>query len=181
MFSLMCGLWSLAFTKKEHRILILGLDGAGKTTTIEKLKSLYLGLEMLPKDKIFPTIGLNIARFEVPKARLVFWDLGGEASLRSIWEKYTTSNLEALVFVVDGSDPSRLSEAETVFENLLSPSTPGGARLRSLPVLLLVNKRDMQPFVVLSEVEARFNRHLAKYNDRKVKEFRAIEVSAISG
>ena len=38
MFSLLYGLWEYVFRKEELRILILGLDKAGKTTVLEKLK-----------------------------------------------------------------------------------------------------------------------------------------------
>ena len=38
MFSLLYGLWEYVFRKEELRVLILGLDKAGKTTLLEKLK-----------------------------------------------------------------------------------------------------------------------------------------------
>ena len=40
MFSLLYGLWEYVFRKEELRVLILGLDKAGKTTLLEKLKVL---------------------------------------------------------------------------------------------------------------------------------------------
>jgi hypothetical protein len=33
-------------------------------------------------------VGLNIGRAEALGAKLVFWDLGGQVGLRTIWEKY---------------------------------------------------------------------------------------------
>ena len=38
MFSLLYGLWEYVFRKEELRVLILGLDKAGKTSLLEKLK-----------------------------------------------------------------------------------------------------------------------------------------------
>ncbi|GJN41028.1 hypothetical protein PR202_gn00350 [Eleusine coracana subsp. coracana] len=78
MFSLFYGLWKYMFHKDELRVLILGVDKAGKTTLLEKLKSIYLKGEGLPLDRVVPTIGLNIGRIEDANAKLVFWDLGGQ-------------------------------------------------------------------------------------------------------
>lgn len=38
MFSLLYGLWEYVWRKEELRILILGLDKAGKTSLLEKVK-----------------------------------------------------------------------------------------------------------------------------------------------
>jgi ADP-ribosylation factor related protein 1 len=57
-------------------VLVLGLDNAGKTTLLEKIKSIYLGTAGLPPDKITPTIGLNIGKLEMGHMRMQFWDLG---------------------------------------------------------------------------------------------------------
>ncbi|KAL0304242.1 UNVERIFIED_CONTAM: ADP-ribosylation factor-related protein 1 [Sesamum radiatum] len=76
MFSLFYGLWKYMFSKMEFHVLILGIDKAGKTTLLEKLKAQYSNLEGLPPDRIVPTVGLNIGRVEVSNTKLVFWDLG---------------------------------------------------------------------------------------------------------
>eukprot|EP01102_Stenamoeba_stenopodia_P019066 TRINITY_DN7096_c0_g1_i1.p1 TRINITY_DN7096_c0_g1~~TRINITY_DN7096_c0_g1_i1.p1 ORF type:complete len:190 (-),score=30.67 TRINITY_DN7096_c0_g1_i1:64-633(-) len=169
MFSLMCGLWQYAMSKPEHKVLILGVDGAGKTTILERMKNLFLGLDMLPKEKIFPTVGLNLATVDVPKAKLIFRDLGGEKSLRSIWEKYY-GDVNAIVFVVDASNPERLPEAETVFESLTS--TP---QLSQLPFLVLLNKQDLGPSISTSELEPSFSKYT------KTRRFRALGCSGATG
>uniref|UniRef100_F6HDE9 ADP-ribosylation factor-related protein 1 n=1 Tax=Vitis vinifera TaxID=29760 RepID=F6HDE9_VITVI len=82
MFSLFHGLWKYLFSKAEFHVLILGIDKAGKTTLLEKLKALYTNLEGLPPDRIVPTVGLNIGRVELSNTKLVFWDLGGQVCKR---------------------------------------------------------------------------------------------------
>ncbi|RVW91404.1 ADP-ribosylation factor-related protein 1 [Vitis vinifera] len=70
MFSLFHGLWKYLFSKAEFHVLILGIDKAGKTTLLEKLKALYTNLEGLPPDRIVPTVGLNIGRVELSNTKL---------------------------------------------------------------------------------------------------------------
>lgn len=66
-----------------------------------------------------PTVGLNIGRFEVMKTPLVFWDLGGQVGLRTIWEKYYAES-HAVLFVVDASATNRLEEAKHVINRVIS-------------------------------------------------------------
>lgn len=41
----------------EYRILIIGVDKAGKTTLLERIKSMYILGEGLPPNQILPTVG----------------------------------------------------------------------------------------------------------------------------
>ena len=56
-------------------------------TILEQLKGIFGGREPLPPSKITPTVGLNIGRIQLQRVKLIVWDLGGQAALRSIWEK----------------------------------------------------------------------------------------------
>ena len=56
--------------KKDMRILMLGLDAAGKTTILYKLK---LG-EVVSS---VPTIGFNVETVEYKNIRFTVWDVGG--------------------------------------------------------------------------------------------------------
>jgi len=58
------------FAKKEMRVLMLGLDAAGKTTILYKLK---LG-EVVSS---VPTIGFNVETLEYKKTKFTVWDVGG--------------------------------------------------------------------------------------------------------
>ncbi|GAB2294044.1 hypothetical protein Dimus_028260 [Dionaea muscipula] len=166
MFSLIYGLWRYIFSKTEFHILILGIDKAGKTTLLEKLKELYLNLEGLPPDRIVPTVGLNIGRIEVGNAKLVFWDLGGQPGLRSIWEKYY-EEAHAVIYVVDSNCPSRFEDSKSALEKVLRHQDLQGA-----PLLILANKQDLPGAVTAEE--------LARYLDLKKLDERVYMLKAIS-
>jgi ADP-ribosylation factor related protein 1 len=118
MMSLVSGCCEWYFHKPELHFLMLGLDGAGKTSILERIKH-DLGNDdpgesrrstaasQIPQlSKILPTVGLNIGRLEVRGVNTIIWDLGGQAGLRSIWDKYYPDT-HGLIWVVDCSDPSR--------------------------------------------------------------------------
>ncbi|KAJ1135688.1 hypothetical protein NDU88_002126 [Pleurodeles waltl] len=102
-----------SFYGLETRILMLGLDAAGKTTIVYKLK-------LSETVSTIPTIGFNVETLE-PVKGLTFtvWDVGGQATLRVLWKHYFT-NIEGLLFVVDSADPKRFEESrlelEAIFE-----------------------------------------------------------------
>ncbi|KAL5727611.1 hypothetical protein ACHQM5_000790 [Ranunculus cassubicifolius] len=137
MFTLFSGLWEYIFSKTEFHILILGVDKAGKTTLLEKLKALYSNLEGLPPDRIVPTVGLNIGRIEASKTKLVFWDLGGQVGLRAIWEKYF-EEAHAVIYVIDAACPARFEDSKSALEKVLRHHDLHGA-----PLLILANKQDL--------------------------------------
>ena len=150
MFGLAYGFWQQCFQRIESRILIVGLDQAGKTSVLERLKAIFTGIDPLPPGKILPTVGLNIGRMKVNRQQLVFWDLGGASNLRSLWEKYY-SDAHALLYIVDASDPLRMDESRDVLRQLLN--TPD---LSGIPVLVFANKQDKPGAVTPHEVQARF-------------------------
>jgi len=160
------GLWKYIFSKTEFHVLILGIDKAGKTTLLEKLKAHYSKLEGLPPDRIVPTVGLNIGRVEVLNSKLVFWDLGGQLGLRSIWEKYY-EEAHAVVFVVDAACPSRFEDSKSALEKVLRHED-----LRGAPLLILANKQDLAEAVSADE--------LARYLDLKKLDERAYTFEGVS-
>eukprot|EP01035_Chromulina_nebulosa_P024542 gene24542-31962_t len=110
-FSLISGFWRYCFTKPNVHVLIIGLDYAGKTTTLEKIKGKFgNNLHPIPPERIPPTIGMNLAKITYSGTQVVIWDLGGQIKMRNMWEKYY-DDANAIVFVVDASDMSRLEEA----------------------------------------------------------------------
>jgi len=146
MFSLLYGFIDYLFRKDEYRVLIVGMDKSGKTTFLERLKGLYTAQEGLEPEKIRPTVGLNVARFEAYNSNLIFWDLGGAANLRSLWDKYYVET-HGVIFVVDSSDSDRFDEAKVCLDKLLSSRDLSGA-----PLLVWSNKSDLSAAKSYEEV-----------------------------
>ncbi|MBW0480876.1 hypothetical protein O181_020591 [Austropuccinia psidii MF-1] len=107
MYRLLSGLHAHLTRKEEFNVIIIGLDHAGKTTLLEKIKTIFNPSQPgLSPEKISQTIGQNIGRITLSSTYLKFWDLGGSEEIRSIWEKYY-NEADAICWVVDSHDRHR--------------------------------------------------------------------------
>eukprot|EP00741_Cyanophora_paradoxa_P005181 tig00000852_g5021.t1 len=170
MFSLLWGLWEYFTSKAEFQVLILGIDHAGKTTLLEKMKGIFADIEGLAPDKIAPTVGLNIGRFEVGNVKLIFWDLGGQIGLRGIWDKYFAET-QALIYVVDSANTNRFDESRSALDELLADP-----KLDGVPLLFLANKQDLPTARPAQDTASMFDLGRVKGRGCRVQ-----PVSAISG
>ena len=118
------------FEKKDVRILMLGLDAAGKTTILFKLK---LG-EVV---HTIPTIGFNVETVEFKKLKFNVWDVGGQDKIRPMWKHYY-QNVQGLIFVVDCTDTERVSKAQEELRKMLEEE-----ELKNACLLVFCNKSDM--------------------------------------
>lgn len=118
------------FGKKQVRILMVGLDAAGKTTILYKLK---LG-EIVTT---IPTIGFNVETVEYKNICFTVWDVGGQDKIRPLWRHYF-QNTQGLIFVVDSNDRERISEAQDELQKMLNED-----ELRDAVLLLFANKQDL--------------------------------------
>eukprot|EP00042_Codosiga_hollandica_P023429 m.92837 g.92837 ORF g.92837 m.92837 type:complete len:202 (-) comp51179_c0_seq4:262-867(-) len=164
MFSLLSGLYWHMTRKDEFFVLILGLDNAGKTTLLEKFKSVrnttYRGI---PLEKISPTVGMNVGKVELGRTRFIFWDLGGQPDLQNLWDKYY-QECHAVVFVIDSADPTRLGESRSVFEKMVD-----NPHLEGVPLLILANKQDLEDAMSVQDIKTEFNKVAAKLGRRDCK------------
>jgi small GTP-binding protein len=139
--------------KKEVRVLILGLDSAGKTTLLY-----YLSLR--PREtKIVPTIAFNIETVEVGKLRLQIWDMGGQRDLRPYWRLYF-ANSDGIAFVVDANDRERIDLCAEQLKDVLAED-----ELRGVPVVVMANKQDLESAMKADEISRRLQ--LTTIKDRQ--------------
>ncbi|KAF2286665.1 hypothetical protein GH714_023353 [Hevea brasiliensis] len=126
-------LFSRLFAKKEMRILMVGLDAAGKTTILYKLK---LG-------EIVTTIPTIASLFGV----------GGQDKIRPLWRHYF-QNTQGLIFVVDSNDRDRVVEARDELHRMLNED-----ELRDALLLVFANKQDLPNAMNAAEITDKLGLH----------------------
>jgi len=132
-------LWKQLFGQLEVRIVMVGLDSAGKTTILYKLK---LG-EVVTT---VPTIGFNVETVEYRNIHFTVWDVGGQSRIRPLWRHYYEGT-DGIVFVVDCGDRERIGDARSELDKMLKEEQLQGAAL-----LVLANKQDLPNVMLASEV-----------------------------
>ncbi|XP_071827914.1 ADP-ribosylation factor-like protein 3 [Apostichopus japonicus] len=128
----------------EIRVLLLGLDNAGKTTILKTLA----GEEV---SKIAPTQGFNIKSVKQDKWNLNVWDIGGQRGIRPYWKNYF-ENTDVLIYVVDSADRIRLEETGLELTELLEED-----KLAGIPVLVFANKQDLLSAAPADEISESLN------------------------
>ncbi|KAK9112668.1 hypothetical protein Scep_020187 [Stephania cephalantha] len=136
----------MLFAKKEMRILMVGLDAAGKTTILYKLK---LG-EIVTT---IPTIGFNVETVEYKNVSFTVWDVGGQDKIRPLWRHYF-QNTQGLIYVVDSNDRERVTEARDELHRMLSED-----ELRDATLLVFANKQDLPNAMRVSEITDKLGLH----------------------
>ncbi|KAH8310413.1 hypothetical protein KR044_001213, partial [Drosophila immigrans] len=145
--------------EKEARILLLGLDNAGKTTILKQLASEDITTVSFVTQiracfpnyrctdpQVTPTAGFNIKSVAADGFKLNVWDIGGQWKIRPYWKNYF-ANTDVLIYVIDCTDRSRFKEAGSeLFEMLMDN------RLKTVPLLVFANKQDLPDAMTASEV-----------------------------
>ncbi|KAI3402511.1 hypothetical protein KGF56_004603 [Candida oxycetoniae] len=134
---------SKLFRNRDMRILMLGLDNAGKTTILYKLK---LG----KTSKTVPTVGFNVETVKHKNVSFAVWDCGGQERIRPLWRHYFTGT-NALIYVVDSSDEPRLEESKEELCRIISDK-----ELKNCLLVVLANKQDVHGAVKPKDLIEKF-------------------------
>merc|ERR1711892_540329 len=137
------------FGKKQMRILMVGLDSAGKTTILYKLK---LG-EIVTT---IPTIGFNVETVVYKNIGFTVWDVGGQDKIRPLWRHYY-QNTQGVIFVVDSNDRARVGEARDELARMLNED-----ELREAVLLVFANKQDLPRAMNAAEITDKLGLHSMK-------------------
>ncbi|XP_014673158.1 PREDICTED: ADP-ribosylation factor-like protein 3 isoform X1 [Priapulus caudatus] len=131
---------------RELRILLLGLDNAGKTTLLKQLASEDIA-------HITPTQGFNIKSVQSEGFKLNVWDIGGQRKIRPYWRNYF-ENTDVLIYVIDSADRKRFEETGVELAELLEEE-----KLSGVPLLIYANKQDLFNAAPASEIAEGLNLH----------------------
>lgn len=145
----MGNIWTKIFRHKEIRILMAGLDAAGKTTILYRLK---LG-EVVT---CIPTIGFNVESFQHKDLNFTAWDVGCRDKMRPLIRHYYKGT-DAVVIVIDSHDRERLDELNY---DIIKPMVQSD-ELGNGIFLFLANKTDLENTMSIDEISERLGlKHL---------------------
>ncbi|CCF47454.1 ADP-ribosylation factor 6 [Colletotrichum spaethianum] len=139
------------FGSKEMRLLMLGLDAAGKTTILYKLK---LGQDVTT----IPTVGFNVETVTYKNVKFNVWDVGGQDKIRPLWRHYF-SGTQGLIFVIDSSDRARIEEAKSELHRIINDR-----EMKDSLLLVFANKQDINGAMKPQEVTEALS--LSKLKDK---------------
>lgn len=149
-------------SQKEIKLLILGLDNAGKTTMLKLLTN-------EEAKNLSPTQGFNVKAITNENFKLNLWDIGGQDEIRQYW-KYYYENASGIMFVVDSSDDERITECNKELKLLLDDQL-----LKNVPLLVFANKQDLHGLDVDEIIEK------LELNSIKNRKWSIFACSAIKG
>ena len=135
--------------KKERKVLMVGLDAAGKTTILEYLKFNVVATTI-------PTVGFNVEEIKFGKLTMTIWDIGGQDKIRMLWRHYYEGN-HGIIFVVDSSDHDRLDLAKDELWKVLNADECKNAAL-----LVIANKQDLPGALPVSDLAGKLGLHSVK-------------------
>lgn len=151
--------------KRELRILLLGMDNAGKTTILRVLAN-ESESEVLDTQ---PTMGFNVKSVNACGFKLNVWDIGGQKRLRPYWQNYY-ENVDVLIYVIDSADHDRFDETGHQLSELLDEP-----KLKGVPVLIFANKMDLQLSKHQDDISAGLLLHAIRQRDWHIQPCCAIK------
>ena len=134
---------SLFKTKRELRILMVGLDSAGKSTIVATMQ-----IGKAPVSAMKPTIGFNLEEITFQSLKLKVWDISGQEKFRELWKHYYEGS-NGIIFVVDSIDQVRIGEVRDEFQRVLMEQD-----LRYVRLLVFANKQDLPNPISAKELKA---------------------------
>ncbi|EFA79443.1 hypothetical protein PPL_07861 [Heterostelium album PN500] len=124
---------------KDIRVLMLGLDAAGKTSLLYRIKL----KETVPS---IPTVGFSVETIHFQNLTFTIWDVGGQDKIRNLWRHYYVGT-QVLVYVIDSSDRERLEESKQQLYRVLNDP-----EMREPILLVYANKCDLPGAMSVEEI-----------------------------
>jgi small GTP-binding protein len=128
------------------KVLVLGLDGAGKTSLSNYLE------EGPSNDDPEPSTAFNTAEKKHKGIAFTMYDVAGGKKSRELWKHYY-EDTDGMVWMVDAADAERFKESSDALAKAMKD-----AKLPSdVPVLVLCNKNDKKKAKSVEEIQDELN------------------------
>jgi GTP-binding protein SAR1 len=185
---------------RSGQLLVLGLDNAGKTTLLHAIRT-GTTRTFPPTDR--PSVETLVWKNSKSSIQFTAWDLGGHEAVRHLWEDYVSTQVSAILFVVDASDGERLEEAGYELDHLMHSitqnnhhatassldhgtkgvddgtlSSSNDESIPAIPLALLLNKCDLPEALPSAEILQKID-FLNVKNYQEEKYLRVFRISAI--
>ena len=145
LFSSQPDLLSIGCPTRKQRILLLGLDGSGKSTLFQRMQNSKT--RAVSRDTLLPTIAYNVTSLDVDGRACTLWDVSGSPLTRDLWKHYL-SGTDCLVWVVDSSDVCRIEESRALLHRMVSHRA-----LHGVPLVVVASKQDLPTARTAAELE----------------------------
>eukprot|EP00347_Sterkiella_histriomuscorum_P000117 403377109 len=165
--------------KRKTHILVLGLEGVGKTLMIKRLKQ--ISLQKKDNDQLQemdfetnPTTGFDTNTLKIDNQEYFINEVG--SAMISNWHKFIHDS-QSIIYIVDVQNQSQMSQSMMEFELVFNVLLEETQNIK--PILLIFNKWDnRRDFIDKQFIESFFN--LSDYLDQ-YPNLNVIYGSALSG
>lgn len=121
-----------ASSKPAKKVIFVGLDNSGKSTTLNYLKDKNKAVELVA------TVGFEVEKFRFANTNFQAYDMSGQGRYRNLWEQYF-GDVHGIIFVVDSADSVRHMIVKDELSLILNHKDIAN---RPIPILFLANKQD---------------------------------------
>ena len=129
--------------KKECFITIIGPEGSGKSSLINKLRK-DMGLPILP-----PHIGMS-QKVKYNRFNLEIIFLFNKGKTMALW-KYYIDKIDAIILVLDSSNIESIKESADIFWDYFAKSD------KNFPILIYANRLNLEGALTLDDISFIFN------------------------
>ena len=102
----------LGLYKKSGNIIFLGLDNAGKTTLLRRLKDDRMV-------QLNPTVHAHVEQLTLGQINITAIDIGGHKNVRKTWRNYFPT-IDAIIYMIDAAHEERFKESKEEFDFILA-------------------------------------------------------------
>lgn len=140
------GQWITSFffseeVEEKHQILLLGLNGSGKTTILYQIK---LGVF---DETITPTETYNYGLIKYNGILMSICDISGSEENRNLWSMFCSDKIKSVIYVVDSTDKKSMKISREILHQLMSDSN-----LKDVSLLIFLNKQDLSNTIDKTEL-----------------------------